>query len=165
MKVGLNWSSKLQILHFEASTGSVYWFKMINLIKTIEGHHKLSFETTCSDVWSFLDFQKARLCQNRAKIRPQKMPQYDPTAMKVVSNENFWGHKIFSFIKLQFLQFPTLICIILTTVLASQKPQIDQTLMQMVSIKAWGVPHSALVRDFNWWVPDLAASRKNQTKK
>ena len=67
------------------------------------------------------------------------MPRYDSTAMKVVSNEKFWGPKIF-FIKLQFLQFPTLICIILTTVLASEKPQIDQTLMQMVSIKAWGVP-------------------------
>ena len=51
---------KLKKLEFEASRDSVYWFKMLILIKTVEEHHKLSFETICIDVWSFWSFLVAK---------------------------------------------------------------------------------------------------------
>ena len=60
MKIGPNWGSKLQKILFEASRGSVYWFKVVVLIKTIGGHYKLSFETICIDVWSFWAIPEAK---------------------------------------------------------------------------------------------------------
>ena len=47
---------------------------------------------------------------------------------------------ILSKLQIEFLQFSALICIILTTVFASEKPQNDQKSIQMVSIKLCGAP-------------------------
>ena len=61
VKIGPYWDWKFQKLNFEASTGSVYWFKMTILIKIIEGHHKLTFETICIDVQAFWGFPEAKM--------------------------------------------------------------------------------------------------------
>ena len=67
LKIGPNWGSKLQKIQFEASRGSDYWFKMFDLIKTIGGHQKLSFETICINVWSFWAIPETK---EWFKIRP-----------------------------------------------------------------------------------------------
>ena len=45
-EIETNSDGNLQKNDFKASRGFVYLFKMINLVKDIEGYHKLIFETT-----------------------------------------------------------------------------------------------------------------------
>ena len=60
LKIGTNYGSKLQKIQFEAFSSSVYQSKGVFLIKTIEGHCKLSFDTIFINVWSFWGFLVAK---------------------------------------------------------------------------------------------------------
>ena len=46
---------------FSSSESSDNWWKIVILIKTMKGSHKLSFETIWIDVWSFWGFLEEKL--------------------------------------------------------------------------------------------------------
>ena len=58
-------------MYFKASRGSDKLFKMIILSKTIERCHKVSFQTICIDVCSFLGFPEAKVWSKWSQIKTE----------------------------------------------------------------------------------------------